>query len=220
MTFSQPSTRAAYAPNSLENFSPEEVLRKMNDAVLFLRDDLQSSGKKLIATLREKLESGKTLSEIKNSLSPLAKNIFAKLSPTSQEVQEEGSVKLADTVNTLEHDKKEAVKKSLGEIEKAGFLEETWEKIKEVTGRVVDGGFAVLQKIPKQYLVVGAGLLLLLGSVSAVVAFLQLGQGISSTATFGALQSLLGIDPATISAATEPLLETFGESAMAAGLPA
>lgn len=173
--------------------------------------------KKLLASIREKNLPIHVIQEkLKNN--PQALAILNKLLPNQNEVTERERNKLVATkVGELETERKEKIAKSFRAVEKLKeFSKETWEVIKKSVGFVSDGIFFVLKKLPVKTAMVAVGLLLLLGSVPAVLSFLSLAEGIiPSTATFGALTEIVsGLTPEAFVQMAESLKGAFSTTSL------
>lgn len=211
------SSAPAYAPGFDE--SRDALLFKFDKIASSIAEKVKNAPQKILRLIRNKREEGVSFLEIRNKLSPEMQAIFDSFIPTDQDVNREmeRAALVVPKVAQLDAKKKDAVAKSLGAIEEKGFLPEVWEKIQSSVGFVVDGALSILQSIPSKYVVVAGALLLLTGGITAALAFLSFGEGVAGTATFGALQSLIPIDPDTFGSMIEPLRSLLSGSH--AGLP-
>ncbi len=216
-------SHAAYAP---QNTADQDLLvfQQMNEALSRLAGQPKLMAQKFLENLQNKMEERKmSFQEIREKLqnNPQAKVLFDMLLPSEKAISESAEhSKFVDAQLTqLDSEKKAELAQSLKNIEKTGFLEGTWEKMKEISGNVIDGAFSLIKSIPGKYVTIAVALIVLLGSVSAVLAFLHMGQAASSTATFGALKSMFGITPETFSSMAEPLIDILS-AGPAMGLPA
>ncbi len=171
-------------------------------------------------TLADHLEKlfrmpGMTIDAIYEKLSPIAKEIFKQYvmprnSQIEQNIQQSPIAKSAmQEANAEKESILNRVLESLGEVPA---------KVLEIVKDIALLPLQLLLKIPKPYLLVGAVLLGILGSSSAVISFLKLGASASASATWGSMQTLLGnISISHFQSMIPELLKVFGGNA--AGLP-
>lgn len=178
---------------------------------------------KTITALKNKIDSGMPLEEIEKKLEkfPAMLALFQKFKPTEKELQ--GTVDkslVAPKLAKIEEGKKNKIAQSLKKLETSGFLKETWEAIQKTVGVVVDGALSILKAIPKKYLIVAGALLLLLGSVTAVLSFLSLGASITAAESFGALTAMIpSLTPEIFTAMVEPLTAAFSAAPVSIAVP-